>query len=138
MTLPWTAPVSDGGAPITDYAVQFRAADGQWTAFDHLPTTAQTLDVTGLENGTKHAFRVAATNRMGQSAWSPRALGTPVGPPGPVVDPESVGSLTAIELTWQPPENDGGRRMLGYRVEYTLSTELDWKRLPRVPAPRRP
>ena len=133
MTLTWTAPVSDGGSPITDYAVQFRAAGGQWTTFDHLPTTAQTLDVTGLENGTKHAFRVAAVNRMGQSAWSPVALGTPVGPPGPVVDPESVGSLTAIELTWKPPENDGGRRILGYRVEYTLTTEQTWLRLPRVP-----
>ncbi len=61
------------------------------------------------------------------------ALGTPVGPPGPVVDPESVGSLTAIELTWQPPENNGGRRILGYRVEYTLTTEQAWIRLPRVP-----
>ncbi len=133
MTLTWTAPVSDGGAPITDYAVEFRAADGAWTTFDHLPTIARTLDVTGLENGTKHGFRVAAVNRMGQSAWSPVALGTPVGPPGPVVDPESVGSLTAIELAWKPPENNGGRRILGYRVEYTLTAEQTWLRLPRVP-----
>lgn len=134
MALTWTAPPFDGDSPITDYAIQFRAVDGPWTDFDHPPTTGLGLDVTGLENGTSYAFRVAAVNRLGQGAWSPRALGTPVGPPGPVVDPEPVGSLTAIELTWQPPVNDGGRRILGYRVEYKVSTELAWQRLPRVPA----
>ena len=134
MSLTWSAPASDGESPITDYAIQYRAAGQPWTDFDHPPTTDLTIDVTGLENGTRYAFRVAAVNRMGQGTWSPRALGTPVGPPGAVVDPEPVGSLTAIELTWQPPENDGGRRILGYRVEYKLSSDLEWRRLPRVPA----
>ena len=134
MALAWTIPASDGDSPITDYAIQYRAAGEPWSTFMHPPTTGLALDVTGLENGTRYAFRVAAVNRMGQGAWSPRALGSPVGPPGPVVDPEPVGSLTAIELSWQPPQNDGGRRVLGYRVEYKLAADQEWQRLPRVPA----
>ncbi len=132
--LSWTAPVDDGESPVTDYAIQFRPAGGAWQNFNHPVGIEVNRDVTGLENGTRYAFRVAALNRMGQGPWSKRALGTPVGPPGPVVEPESVGSLTAIELTWKPPENDGGRPIRGYRVEYKLSSSDTWLRVPRVPS----
>ena len=133
-TLTWTAPATDGESPLTDYAIQFHAKGDPWQDYAHPASRGLTADVTGLENGTTYAFRVAAVNAMGQGPWSPRVLGRPVGPPGPVVEPESVGYLTEIELTWEPPENDGGRRLLGYRVEYKVSADIDWITLPRIPS----
>ena len=132
--LAWTAPTSDGNAPLTDYLIQFRSAGNPWTEFRHPPGTSLSLDVTGLENGTRYAFRVAAVNAMGTGPWSPSVTARPVGPPGPVLEPESVGSLTSITLTWKAPENDGGRPLLGYRVDYKLSSSQDWIGLPRIPA----
>ncbi len=88
MALTWTAPLSDGESPITDYAIQVRTAGAPWSDVDHFPSPELTFDVTDLENGTRHAFRVAAVNRMGQGAWSAarprhsrRAPGTGAGIP---------------------------------------------------------
>lgn len=135
-TLTWSPPASDGGTPVTGYVVQYRSAESSWATAEVPEGVAATLtrDVTNLVNGTRYAFRVAAVNRMGTGPWSPRSLATPVGPPGPVRAPESVGSLTSIDLTWQPPANDGGLELLGYRVDYRLSSSPQWIRAARVPA----
>jgi large repetitive protein len=134
VALTWQPPLDDGHSPVTDYMVQFHAAGEPWTTFDHPASPATTLDVTGLENGTRYAFRVGAVNAMGTGPWSPYVIDRPVGPPGPVVEPESVGSLTEITLTWKAPENNGGRRLLGYRVSYKLSSATKWIDVPDIPA----
>ncbi len=134
VTLTWAPPLADGSAEVSDYAVQYRAPGGSWLELDDETSSELTRTVTGLENGIRFAFRIAAVNRIGQGPWSAPIFGRPVGPPGPVTEPEAVGSLTEIELTWQPPENDGGRPLQGYRVDYRLSTEEDWIRAARVPA----
>ena len=132
-TLTWLPPALDGESPITGYAVAYRAGAGPWQELPERTDATTAREVPDLVNGVRYAFRVAAVNRMGQGAWSPRGVGTPVGPPGPVVDPETVGSLTAIDVTWQPPLNDGGRPVRAYLVDYRLSASPDWIRAARVP-----
>jgi len=65
-TVTWTAPTSDGGAPITSYKVT-SYPDGVTQTVDATQTTAT---VTGLINGTTYRFRVTATNRLGTSTSS--------------------------------------------------------------------
>ena len=65
-TVTWTAPTSDGGAPITSYKVT-SYPDGITQTVDATQTTAT---VTGLTNGTSYRFRVTATNRLGTSTSS--------------------------------------------------------------------
>lgn len=132
-SLTWAPPAVDGESPITGYVVAYRAGSGPWQDAPEQPGVTTTRDVPDLVNGTRYAFRIAAVNRMGQGPWSPRGTGTPVGPPGPVVDPETVGSLTEIEVTWKPPLNDGGRPIRAYLVDYRLSSSPDWIRAARVP-----
>ena len=61
LRLTWTAPLSNGGRPITDYIIQ-RSPNGStgWTTIADgvSPTTAYT--VTGLTDGTRYHFRVFA------------------------------------------------------------------------------
>jgi hypothetical protein len=134
VTLTWTPPAFDGDAEVVDYVIEYRSAGQPWRQFAHPASPALTRDVTDLKNGTRYAFRVAAVNRMGQGPWSPRILGMPVGPPGPVVEPESVGSRKAIELSWLPPLEDGGRPILGYRIDYKLTADPDWIKVARIPS----
>lgn len=133
VTLTWSAPVSDGDSPVTDYSVQFHAKGVPWADVDHPTSPTLNLAVGDLVNGTRYAFRVAAVNRMGQGPWSTRVIASPFGPPGPVVDPAAVGSLTAIDLSWDRPASNGGRALRGYRVEYKPSSSPAWSPSRRIP-----
>ena len=62
----WSAPASDGGAPISSYTVT-PSPGGQPVTTNAQTTTAT---VNGLTNGTAYTFTVTATNAVGTSAGS--------------------------------------------------------------------
>jgi hypothetical protein len=66
-TVYWSAPASDGGAPITGYTVTAydisQTAQGSTTVTGSPPAT--TAVVTGLTNGSAYTFKVAAANSVG-------------------------------------------------------------------------
>jgi len=64
VTVTFTPPVSNGGAPITGYTVT--SSPGGITATG----TGSAITVTGLTNGTAYTFTVTATNAVGTSAVS--------------------------------------------------------------------
>ncbi len=68
VTLEWTAPINDGGTPITDYVVEYKLiTDATWLVFaDGISTTTSAI-VTGLTNNLTYDFRVSAVNLVGQS-----------------------------------------------------------------------
>jgi predicted phage tail protein len=74
-TLTWTAPANNGAA-ITDYKVEYSSnAGSSWTVFPHAASTATTIAVTGLVDGT-YVFRASAVNSVGTG--TPSATSTPV------------------------------------------------------------
>ncbi len=71
VSLTWSAPTDDGGSPVTDYVVQYRAGPAQpWITFDEAVSTATSAVVTRLTNGTAYDFRVAVTNIVGTGDFS--------------------------------------------------------------------
>jgi hypothetical protein len=66
-TVTFVAPASDGGSPITGYAVASSPAGGVDT---NAGTTGLTHVVAGLVNGTSYTFTVKATNAIGASETS--------------------------------------------------------------------
>ena len=61
VTLSWDAPLSDGGAAISDYEYQIDG-EGEWIS---IGSTKRTHTISGLTNGTVYVFRVRAVNRIG-------------------------------------------------------------------------
>jgi RHS repeat-associated protein len=119
VALSWTAPASHGGSTVTDYEVQTKpSAGGAWTTFADGVSTATSVTVTGLANGTSYDVRVAAVNGAGTGSPSgvsssmPRT--TPGAPTGLVV---TAGDGQA-SLEWVPPGSDGGAAVTSYRVSY--------------------
>ena len=66
VALAWSAPLNDGGMPVTGYEYRFAAgsAVGEETPWQHAGGDL-TATVTGLENETGYAFEVRALNRVG-------------------------------------------------------------------------
>lgn len=78
-TLTWSAPLSNGGAAITDYVVEYKlnSEPTTWTTFSDGTSSSTGATVTGLVNGSLYNFRVKAVNSVGTSSASSTANGTP-------------------------------------------------------------
>ncbi len=67
----WTAPVTLGSPAFSDYTIQYSSdSGGTWTTFTDTVSTATSVTVTGLVNGTAYVFRVAAVNNIGTGPYS--------------------------------------------------------------------
>ncbi|MEZ5205017.1 MAG: fibronectin type III domain-containing protein [Acidimicrobiales bacterium] len=116
VTLTWSAPVSNGGSPLTGYTVTPSIGSSAQTpiAFD---STATSQTITGLTNGTTYTFKVKATNAAGSgtdSASSPPL--TPSGPPAAPTDVTGTAGDGQVTLSWVAPTSDGGSPLVGYTV----------------------
>ncbi|MEI7614887.1 MAG: fibronectin type III domain-containing protein, partial [Betaproteobacteria bacterium] len=85
--LTWGTPVSNGGASITNYLVEYKLTSEPtvWTTFAHGVSTATSISVTGLTNGLSYDFRVSAINSNGTGTASaivtkPTVNSTPAAP----------------------------------------------------------
>jgi len=76
--LSWTAPVSDGGSPVTSYNVYRATVPGFQSSALVTSTTGTSATVTGLINGVTYYFRVAAVNAAGNE--SPYSAEVPASP----------------------------------------------------------
>jgi Ca2+-binding RTX toxin-like protein len=119
VTLSWTAPLSNGGSPITGYNVQVRSGT---TIIRTDPVgTGTTATITGLTNGTAYRFAVQAVNANGPGAFSAlSAAVTPATTPGaPVlgaVTQGAAGGALTLNVAWTPPASNGGTAITGYTV----------------------
>ena len=80
--LSWSAPASNGGATITDYAIYRSTASGAETPYATTGSgTTLTYTDTGVTNGTTYFYRVAAINSAGTGTLSNEHSATPAAPP---------------------------------------------------------
>ena len=118
LTATWSAA---SGVAITDYDVAYCssncASDSSWTPLpDVTDSTALTVTITGLTNGTPYQVRVRAQNAAGEGPWSPTSsvmVGLPDAPSAPRVSPGD-GSLT---VNWNAPA-DNGSKLIDYDARY--------------------
>lgn len=119
VNLSWAAPASNGGSPITDYKIQFRAiSGGDWSIFNDTQSANTTGTITGLTNGVSYVFRVAAVNVVGLSVYSaPSAATTPRTVPGKPTNFVATPGNGLASLSWVPPASNGGSPITDYVIE---------------------
>ena len=138
----WTAPTNYGGAPVTDYIVEWSAnGTSGWAAITGRTASKATHQVqTGLTAGDTRHYRVRAVNAVsdagGVASDPPVKVTTPDGtrPVAPTLTAQP-GSSTSIALSWTRPAGT----ITGYVVEYTEkentagdAAALPWKELTRT------
>ena len=131
VALAWSAPVDDGGTPVTDYEYRYAAGDAvpvgtPWqSAGLNLERT-----VTGLTNGQQYAFEVRARNRVGEGE-ARGAVATPVGPPGAPASLAATAGDGEVVMAWSTPVDDGGTPVTGYEYRHAagdaVPVETTWQ-----------
>ena len=143
VTLSWSAPASDGGAPITTYRYRHETrtmslSGAAWTEVPDSDADGDGADerevtVTGLTNGTEYPFEVQALNSAGGGAAAgtratPRAARAPVA----LIRPSAPRELQAeaelyrknktemarVRLSWTAPADLGNADLVRYEYRY--------------------
>ena len=129
--LTWDAPETDGGVPVTGYAIQRKIEpDGTWMTIERdTGSPATTFTDTGLQPATAYGYQVAAINREGRGDWSLKRSETtyadvPDAPTG--LEARAVGT-SRIDLSWTAPRNTGGVEIFGYRIEASDDARRTWR-----------
>jgi titin len=134
--LSWSAPENDGGADITDYALEYRVVGApgelEWVRVSHQHGATTTTLIEGLTSGATYAFRVAAITAAGQGAWSEesasvRTLRVPGTPGTPVIVSRTS---TSITIRWSEASANGSAPVL-YDVQYRAGSG-SWSMLERA------
>lgn len=74
MNLVWAAPTSNGGAPITDYVIEYKLLSAtSWSTLSRSVSTNLSGSITGLTAETRYSVRVAAVNAAGTGTFGPAA-----------------------------------------------------------------
>lgn len=115
VTLAWTAPADDGGAPITNYEVRRSTTSGSEVV---VATVGDVLTYTdpGLTNGVAYYYVVAAVNSEGAGAASNELSAVPKAPPSAPRSLVAKAKSGQIKLTWLAPLSNGGAGITAYEV----------------------
>ncbi|XP_077943292.1 immunoglobulin-like and fibronectin type III domain-containing protein 1 [Gasterosteus aculeatus] len=116
----WRPPKDDGGSPVINYMVERQQVGrNTWKKIGEIPGVPSYRD-TDVDHGRKYCYRIRAVTAEGASGvmetdeMQAGTLAFP-GPPGP---PKVVSAYDdCVNISWAPPSNTGGSRILGYVVE---------------------
>ncbi len=104
VTLGWTAPLSDGGSPVTSYNVYRGTSSGSETLLHTVGVVGTYVDLTA-GNGTTYYYKVSALNAAGESPLSNELSATPVAPAKVMKsDASSADAWAEIDLVTPQPD----------------------------------
>jgi subtilisin family serine protease len=124
----WVAP-ANGGAPITDYVLEYSANNGSvWQSFVDGVSTQTSAVVTGLTNFQPYIVRVSAVNLAGTSLPATSATVIP-STPGIPSAPRSVTATVGrerVNLEWRSVASSGSSVVSDYIIETSTDNGVTW------------
>ena len=79
----------------------------------------------GLTNGTAYDVQLRAVNIAGSGAWSGSVPGTPAALPQAPIPVAAKPGRGSLELSWNPPADDGGSEIIAYDLQHKRSSSPD-------------
>jgi titin len=124
VTIEWTAPTDTGGLQITGYTV-YKGVDplsmDRYMELAPSPCTYQDMIVI---NGQTYFYSVSAHNANGEGPRSDTVSAKPLNVPSAPTAPSATASIGQMSVKWNPPYNEGGSPVSGYRIYRGTSASL--------------
>jgi predicted phage tail protein len=120
VTLTWEPPADNGGAAVTNYTIYYGTSSGNYTN-NITVGNITSYTITGLINGQRYYFAVSAFNAVGESEKSNEVSAVPCTVPSAPQNLTAVAGNGNVTLTWEPPADNGGMPITGYRIYYGTS-----------------
>ncbi|MHA2403973.1 MAG: fibronectin type III domain-containing protein, partial [Candidatus Kariarchaeaceae archaeon] len=109
--LNWTAPLADGGSPITGYNIY---RNGSF--LDTVGAGITSYLDTAVLNGNYYSYQVQTNNTNGVSPFSNEQTVQPLTTPDPPESFTAVYGDSKVDLSWSAPIDDGGSPITQYRI----------------------
>ncbi len=122
--LSWDPPEEDGGVPITEYEV-YRGNESESLSSIAFAGGNTTFNDTSVVNGNSYYYAVLAHNRVGPGKLSNEVSAVPATIPTHPRNVVAKHGNKYVNLTWIPPENDGGTMLTGFRMYKFEGGSLD-------------
>src|SRR5438876_2439226 len=124
VTIQWSG-APNNGAPVTSYRVYRGTTSGQTSLVKTLGNVDTYTD-TGLTNGVRYYYRVAAVNRVGEGTKSNEASASPTAGPSVPSVPRNLAATAGsgvVTLRWSAPAATGGSPITNYTIYRGVSRD---------------
>ena len=123
----WLAPANKGGAIIGSYRIFHGTNQNDLTLAGTVSGSTYSYTETGLTNGVRMYYAVAAVNVEGQGARSAVISSVPATLPSQPLNLKAVPGAGQVQLSWDAPSSTGGVPVTMYKVyRGTVQTSLAW------------
>ncbi|UCE38626.1 MAG: PQQ-binding-like beta-propeller repeat protein, partial [Thermoplasmata archaeon] len=113
--LDWSAPITDGGGPITNYRIYKGTSPGALTFYVELGDVQFYHDIV-VTNGITYYYKVSAVNNLGEGPLSNEASATPGTVPEAPLNLQAAAGNRYVNLSWDEPSYDGGFPIINYTI----------------------
>jgi parallel beta-helix repeat protein len=130
VNLTWEDPILDGGSSIIGYNIYKNDTAG---VYAFVPYDQMWFNDTGLANGITYTYNVTAINSNGEGE-NATISATPSTVPSNVENLQIKEDYGYVNISWNPPDFDGGSALIEYRIYRngttgpydTVSTNQPW------------
>jgi len=124
INLAWVAPSDNGGELVSGYKIEEKVGTGSYSVIvANTGNTNTAYSRTGLTAEQSYTYRISVINSVGASNPSNEASATQtlnIVPNAPTGLKATSASTTQINLSWNPPSNNGGPAVTSYKIEFRI------------------
>jgi fibronectin type 3 domain-containing protein len=113
VNITWEEPIFDGGAPIEYYLVSKGIESGDYLWEEDAGLNLFFND-TNATNGKIYFYAIRAVNSAGPGPYSDEVMSMPASVPSPPENFTVIYGSELVNISWDPPSDAGGLRVLGY------------------------